>query len=663
MGGTGPCAGQRAYVIAMAAWACLAGSAMAQSPGAPAAGAPGAQFDPDVVVYRDIGVPMRDGTRLATDIYLPARNGAVDPQQQFAVVLVRTPYSKLEPLPVGVTTYLPKHGYAVVVQDTRGTNGSEGVLEPMLNEGWGAKQDGADTIAWLIHQPWSNGKVGTTGMSYLGGVQLLVATMNIPGFVTGVIQVPAVNQFGKGWVYDGQLLDLGTVAPWVLGMAPTVAAKSPAAVRDAILADQAAAGGPTGWEVERVWKLLKGHSLRDIPIARHVPFWHEWLGHRDDPTYFAGNDVAARFAQVNTPLLHWAGWYDLFQRNSIDAYEGIKSHGASASAREGQRLIVGPWAHVRCDHCRQFPGSWVDDSEATRAWMDWQMGDVRNPVFDCPVIVYVMGADRWRAEDSWPLAGTVRTTYYLHGNGRANGSRGDGRLSVEKPTTTERADSYLSDPSNPVPSLGGHVLFGGPRDQQVNERRTDVLVYSTPPLREDVEVTGHVRATLYASSSATDTDWHVKLIDVFPDGRAYNIVNGAVRARYRKSRTAPTALTPGSIEAYDVDLWSTSIVFPKGHCIRVEIASSDYPNSDLNPNQFIDLSDATAKDYIVARQKIFHDATHPSSIELPVIPAGRARNWIPTPFPAGPEGRFYLNETALPGPQPTELPATELRRQ
>ncbi len=654
---------RRAWIVAIAAFACLASSAMAQAPEAHTAGAPAVRVDHDIVVFRDIMVPMRDGARLATDIYLPARNGAVDPAERFPIVLVRTPYNKLEPLPVGVTSYLPKHGYAVVVQDARGTNKSEGVFEPMLNESWGAKQDGADTIAWLIRQPWSNGKVGTTGMSYLGGVQLLIATMNIPGFVTGVIQVPAVNQFGKGWVYDGDMFDLGTNAPWVLGMAPTVAAKSPPAIRDAILADQTAAGGPIGWEDERVWTLLKGRSLRDAPIARHIPFWQEWLNHRDDPTYFANNDAAVRFNQVNKPLLHWTGWYDLFHRNSIDAYESIKSHGATASAREGQRLIIGPWAHVQCGQCRQFPGSQVDDSVATRAWMDWQMGGRRDPVFDHPVIIYVMGADRWRAEDSWPLAGTVRTKYYLHSNGRANSSGSDGSISTYKPMAAEPADSYISDPSSPVPSLGGHVLYGGPRDQQMNERRTDVLIYSTPPLSEDVEVTGHVRATLYASSSATDTDWHIKLIDVFPDGRAYNVVNSAVRARYRKSRTAPTALTPGSIEAYDVDLWSTSNVFRKDHRIRVEIASSDYPSSDLNPNQFMDLSEATAKDYVVAQQKIFHDATHPSSIELPIIPAERARKWIPTPFPKGAAGRFYPNLAPLPEPQPTELPTTELRRQ
>lgn len=654
---------RRVWIVAIAACACLASSAVAQSPSeAHTAAAPAVRVDPDVVVFRNIMVPMRDGARLATDIYLPSRNGVVDPTARYPVVLVRTPYGKLEPLPVGVTTYLPKHGYAVVVQDARGTNQSDGVFEPMLNESWGAKQDGADTIAWLIRQPWSNGKVGTTGMSYLGGVQLLIATMNVSGFVTGVIQVPAVNQFGKGWVYDGHMFDLGTNAPWVLGMASTVAAKSPPAIREAILADVTAAGGPIGLPDERALTLLNGRSLRDVPIARHIPFWQEWLDHRDNPAYFANNDVAVRFNKVTTPLLHWTGWYDLFHRNSIDAYEGIRAHGASASAREGQRLIVGPWAHVQCGQCRQFPGSQVDDTVATRAWMDWQMGGMRDPVFDHPVIIYVMGADRWRAEDSWPLAGTVRTKYYLHSNGRANSSGGDGRLSTQKPKSTESADSYMSDPSSPVPSLGGHGLFGGPRDQQMNERRSDLLTYSTPPLSEDVEVTGHVRAMLYASSSATDTDWHIKLIDVFPDGRAYNITNGAVRARYRKSRTAPTALTPSSVEAYDVDLWSTSIVFRKGHRIRVEIASSDYPNTDLNPNRFIDLSKATQNDYVVAHQKIFHDAAHPSSIELPIIPAERPRKWIPTPFPAGPEGRFYPNLEPLPEPQPKEMPAAELHR-
>ncbi len=658
------CAAIGAVVIC----ASLANSAMAQSPterntgdSAPKSAQPA--MDPNVVVFRDIMVPMRDGTRLATDVYMPSQNSVVDPSARFPIVLVRTPYGKANAEPLGATSYLPQHGYAVVVQDVRGTNHSDGVFEPMLNESWGTKQDGADTIAWLTRQPWSDGKVGMTGLSYLGGVQLLIATMNIPSFITGVIQVPAVNQFGKGWIYNGDMLDLGCVAPWTIGMAPTVAAKAPPEIRAAIAADEGAAGGPFSWgDSEKIWPLLKGHSLRDVPIARHVPFWQEWLSHRDDPAFFANSDAAARFNEVSRPLLHWSGWYDLFQRNSVDAFEDIGAHGANASARDGQRLLIGPWSHGLCSDCRQYPGSQVDDVVATEAWMDVQMRGKRNAVFEHRVIIYVMGVDRWRAEDSWPLPGTVRTRYYLHSGGRANSSSGNGSLSAEKPDKAESVDSFAYDPAKPLPSLGGHSLYGGSRDQQINERRSDVLTYSTPPLSEDIEVTGHVRATLYASSSATDTDWHVKLIDVFPDGRAFNITNGAVRARYRKSRTAPTALKPGAIETYDLDLWSTSNVFLKGHRIRVEIASSDYPNTDLNPNRFIDLSTATEKDYVVADQRVLHDAAHPSSIELPIIPAKRARTWIPTPFPTGPEGRFYLREDPLSGPQPKQLAAAQLLR-
>jgi uncharacterized protein len=658
--------GRRALLAGLMLIGGLSNSALPQSPTAENASAAAVhdplRADPDFVVYRDVMVPMRDGVRLATDVYLPSRNGFADPTARFPIVLIRTPYDKLLPdTPVGSASYLTKHGYAVVIQDVRGTNRSEGVFEPMVNESWGVKQDGADTIAWLVRQRWSDGKVGTTGISYLGGVQLLVASMNVPGLITEMVEAPAVNQFGKGWVYNGDMLDLGANADWVVAMAPTVAAKAPREIHDAIVADEKATGGPFSWkDSEKIWALLKGGSLRDLPIARYVPFWRQWLDHRDDPAFFANSDAAARFAKVTIPLFHWVGWYDLFQRNSIDAYEGITAHGATLAARQGQRLLVGPWSHGLCDECRQFPDARLDDSAATGAWMDFQMRAKPNPIFDHPVILYVMGANRWRAEDAWPPTGSVPTRYYFHSDGRANGSTGGGALTAIKPSGSEGPDSYIYDPEKPLPSLAGHSLFGGSRDQQANERRADVLVYATPPLTEDVEVTGHVRATLYAASSATDTDWHLKLVDVFPDGRAFNVANGAVRARYRLSRTKPTPLSPGKVEVYELDLWSTSNVFEKGHRIRVEIASSDFPNTDLNPNKFIDLSTATAKDYVVAHQTVFHDASRPSSIELPIIPAKRSRNWIPTPFATGPEGRFFLREEAMPEAQPKVIDAAML---
>jgi putative CocE/NonD family hydrolase len=247
------------------------------------------------------------------------------------------------------------------------------------------------------------------------------------------------------------------------------------------------------------------------------------------------------------------------------------------------------------------------------------------------VFIYVFGENRWRAEQAWPLPDAVPTKYYLHSGGSANTSSGDGTLSLEKPGA-EQLDHYTADPANPVPTLLEHFFIGGRTDQSSNEKRNDVLVYSTPPLNEDVEVTGYIKATLYAASDATDTDFIMKLVDVDLNGTVNNLVTGGVRGRYRKSRTAPEALTPGKIERYEIAMRATSNVFKKGHRIRVEVMSSDAYMYDVNPNQFVDLRTATAKDYVVAEQTIYHSEEYPSLIELPVIPVGREREWIDWPY-------------------------------
>ncbi len=352
-------------------------------------------------------------------------------------------------------------------------------------------------------------------------------------------------------------------------------------------------------------------------------------------------------------MFHLVSWFDLFLNSSLDSYMGLSAHAATPEARAGQRLVIGPWTHAfdPTPGLRKFPGSEFNDLAAAAAWFDQQGRGVRHPVFDHKVIHYVMGANRWRAEESWPPQGIRTTAFYL---------RGDGLLSVEPPRDDKAEDRYRYDPADPTPSLRGQALLGGCVDQRPNEGRKDRLVYTTAPLDQDVEIAGPVRLRLFASSSATDTDWHVKLIDVFPDGTAYNLTSGAVRARYRTSRTAPTALTPGAIESYDVDMMATSNVFAKGHGIRVVIESSDYPYFDRNPNAFVDLARATSADYVVAEQHIHRDAAHPSRIDLPVIPADRERRWIDQPFWEDRSFAFALTMPDLRKPELPELRAADL---
>lgn len=611
-------------------------------------------INPEKLVCRAIKIPMRDGTILTADLYLGAQVTGPAP-----VVLIRTPYQRqFVASRFNLQPFLDR-GYALMFQDVRGTGEAEGILDPLMNEA----ADGTDTIAWLIEQPWCNGQVGTTGASYMGGTQIQLAIRPVPGHVTGFLQVPAGNIFGRGMIYDGNLMALETAAPWSVMMAVSTLDRFPPDVASAIREDLATQNVPFLAPLAEgdAFTFLKAFSPRTIPVARHVPFWHRWLDNRENPDFFDRAEITSRVRGVTRPLMHFSGWYDLFLRNSLEAYTGITAEGATREAREGQRLIIGPWNHIFNAEVRQFPGADVDDAALGAAWMDFHLQGKPHPTFDHPVIIYVMGENRWRAEPEWPCRGTVPTNFYLHSEGGANSVKGNGVLSTSAPLAGAPADHFRSDPADPIRSLGGHSVNGGATDQRPNAHRQDILVYTTEPLEEDVEVTGEVSATVYAASSATDTDWFVRLIDVFPDGIAYNILSGGTRARYRKSRTAPEALTPDEVVAYKIDLSSTSNIFKKGHKIRVEIACSDFPNYDRNPNSFVDLASATISDFVVAEQTIFHDASRPSSITLPIIPAERERSWIDTPFEAEPGEHAYTRyNESIPPPSFREIVVTEL---
>lgn len=596
-----------------------------------ALGRPTASGQPDatLVAYRGLTMTMTDGARLSGDLYLPGVDGAADLSRRYDTLLIRTPYGRSTPDQAMTAKAYTARGYAVLVQDARGTGASDGAMEPMRNESWGPNQDGAETVAWLRRQPWSSGRVVTAGPSYLGGVQLLLAAMDPPGLETAFVQMPAVNQFEGNWVYtDGGLLDLLTAAPWADMMAKAIASRaSPLAPHEL----GAAIDFP---DFIGFAKSTQGQALRDIPALKDVPFWHEWLDHWDDAAYFDVNDVFSRLSNVSKPLLLYGGWFDLFLKNTTRAYDSIRRNAATPAARTGSCLIIGPWAHgIPLNDSRTFADSGVDYLALGAAWMDHRLNEGPSP-FRSPVTIYVMGENRWRSEAAWPLPDTHRTRLYLQSDGHANGAAGDGVLRAEMPRHAQASDRYRSDPAHPAPSRGGHSLVGGCVEQHPIESRNDVLVYSTPPLEEDVEVTGEVAATLFAATSGTDTDWHVKLIDVFPDGRAYNVAQGSLRARYRFGRAVPRPVVPGEIAEYRISLWSTSNVFKKGHRIRLTVSSSDFPNTDVNPNRYVDMTRSGLKDYEVADQTIFHDPRRASFVDLPVIPQGRARDWIDPPFPA-----------------------------
>jgi putative CocE/NonD family hydrolase len=377
--------------------------------------------------------------------------------------------------------------------------------------------------------------------------------------------------------------------------------------------------------------------LENVPWLRLIPsIWQDVLDAVETPAFFAANDIRANLHDIAVPIYHLGGWFDPFLRNSIDHYKG------AAAASPDQRLIIGPWTHAGMARGfageTAFPNSAFDEIGYALAWHDrWLRGAPALLQQEHPVILYVMGANRWRAEDAWPLPGTRVTTYYL---------RADGLLSPEAPGRHEPPESYRYDPHNPMPSPEtGPGMGMGRNDVSTLLQRDDVLVYATAPLLEPIEITGEISATLFAASSATDTDWMLRLVDITPDGEAFHIVDGVMRARYRTSRTSPLPLTPGAVERYDVNLWATSLVLDRGHRLALVISSSNFPKYDRHPNTYADLRKTTEHDFLVATQVVHHTTMWPSAIHLPIIQIEDHQQWIPNPMP------YSESVTGLPAPR------------
>jgi len=601
-------------------------------------------------LYRDVRVPMRDGVELATDIYLPSSADGVPASGPFAVILSRTPYDKGRNMSLTNTLTAVQRGFAVAVQDVRGRYASQGTFRLMLDDG----PDGTDALAWLGRQPWSNGRIGMVGVSYLGATQMVVLSNQPPQLVSAFSEQPSSDQFTQQTFHSGALT-LSNVAGWGGNAASAdLLARLPESQRADAQAD-----------LTRFQELgVSAYGtlpLKEMPFLRRIPaVWADLLGHWDDPSFFAPNSVAPTLTRLTIPVYHLGGWYDLFLRNTITHYEAASSTAGWPEVRAKQRLIIGPWMHggmsqPRAGECT-FPDGALDDGGYALAWHDhWLRGAAPHPAFAHPVILYVIGANRWRAEPSWPLPGTTMRAYYLHSAGRAATAAGDGTLTAEHPSAAESPDTFHYDPRDPVPSLGGTIPpAAGRNDQRPLLNRQDVLVYRTPPLERDLEVTGRVSAVLYASSSCTDTDWTAKLVDVHPDGSWYHVVEGIIRARYRASRTSPQALTPGQVERYEIDMWATSTLFPAGHSIALLVSSSNFPTYDRNPNVLMDLRDATEADFQVAEQRVHHSADHASHLLLPIVDTAQHTNWIANPMPhQGPPPRLPVVVERPAGALPT----------
>ncbi len=509
-------------------------------------------------------VPMRDGVKLATDIILPKGEG------KWPVILMRTPYGRNDEGGLSMAGgIVAKFGYAVVSQDMRGRGDSEGEDYPIFAScGWDELQDGYDTIEWIAKQPWCNGKIGQFGASALGISANATAPSRPPHLTCQFVVVAASDIYRQGATFNGTPLKALS----------------------------------EGW--------VKNTKLD----PRNLDLWRKHPDYDDFWKKYSPESVADR---VNVPVCFVGGWYDIFTQGTIDSFVSIQ-HKGDVGARGKCRLVMGPWAHGSfADETMKYPANanMMTQVPELLGWYNkWCKGIDIEPNRP-PVRYYVMGAcgepeapgNVWRNVNDWPVP-SESVAYYFHEGGV---------LSPEKPTESKASASYRYDPNDPVPTIGGSnlTLKKGPMDQRPVEKRPDVVLFTTPVLTEPVEATGRIRAKLWASSSCKDTDFTVKLTDVYPDGRSMLVVDGVISARYRESTSHKKMMEPGKVYEFDIDLWSTSIIFNKGHRIRVAISSSNYPRFEANPNT----GEPRAENgkMRVAKNTIYFDRSRPSHIVLP----------------------------------------------
>ncbi|MGD0629236.1 MAG: CocE/NonD family hydrolase [Terracidiphilus sp.] len=575
--------------------------------GQPALGAaPAAQ----AVVEHGATMKTRDGVALRADIYRPAGEGP------FPVLLTRTPYNKDNFAGFGQEG--ATRGFMVVAQDVRGRYTSDGEWYPFKHE----SDDGYDTVEWAAALPHSNGKVGMFSGSYVGATQMLAAIAH-PPHLAGICPVVTASNYHENWTYQGGAFEQWFNESWTSGLAQDT-------LNRVIHENTNARVGSTVLPLNQypVFNVPPPQNAAGLTSAV-APYFLDWLAHPSYDDYWKQWSIEENFQNIQVPVLTIAAWYDIFQGGSLRNYMGIKEHGGSDAARKGQHLLVAIGGHSgwgrKIGDMDFGPEAKFDENEVTLDWYDYLFLGKQNEFSGKPVRIFVMGKNEWRDEDNWPLQRAKETRYFLHSSRNANSIGGDGALSTAAPGA-EAADSYVYDPANPVPTVGGPLccdathLAAGPRNQKEVEARQDVLVFSTPPLTEDVEVTGPETLDLFAKTSAADTDFTGKLVDVAPDGTAINLTEGILRARYREStKAAPKPITPGEVYEYKIDLWSTSNVFLKGHRIRLEVSSSNFPRFDRNLNTGKD--DATDGEMVKATNTVLHDAAHPSALILPVVAA------------------------------------------
>ncbi|MEE2822203.1 MAG: CocE/NonD family hydrolase [Acidobacteriota bacterium] len=545
--------------------------------------------------HQEVRVEMRDGIYLAADLYLPTAAGP------FPTLVRKTPYSRergKEAAKVFTT-----NGYAVLIVSQRGRFGSEGIFHQARNEGWLEHPDGYDTIEWAAQQSWSNGKIGTYGISSDAQWQLSTAPTRPPSLYAMFASYAAHHRIG-GRMERGVHTSAGPTWHYNNNAVPRPLRTT---------ADYAA------WLA--AWKQTR---LPFIASFLHPEIVEQFV-HNTYDDYWRDIDPATRYTDFDVPIYHESGWYDRYVRWSFQNFNQISQEGHSQRTRESQKVIMGPWVHggdlpPETDTAYFGPAAKIDRQKLQLRWFDYWLKDLDTGIMDEPALrIYLMGADQWLEGDTWPLPDTTYVPYYFRsGTGKPSGSLNDGRL-LKLPPTSEKPDEYVHDPYNPIPTIGGHGGYGrmwtmGPQDNRPAESR--ILTFTTDPLQQDLEVVGEIQARFFASSSAPDTDFVLTLTDVYPNGYSALLRQNVIRGRYRLSQEKESLLKPGQVYEFSFALDAIANLFKTGHRIRISIASSSFPSYLPNPGTAEPMHLVTHA--VTAHNRIYHDSRYPSSIQFPI---------------------------------------------
>ena len=572
-------------------------------------------------------VPMRDGVNLSTDLYFPEGLSG-----RLPVILIRTPYDKTAKWVTPSADMFAEQGYVVALQDVRSRFESEG---QNFLENSAEPEDGYDAVNWLAAQPWSSGKIGTYGCSYLGEAQYEQAKLRNQHLLAMIPQNAGPLRYHNFGITTGGALELAGSLRWHIENASKIHPRLPTDVPRSEFV-QAAKYFDLNPIVPKVdySSLFKSLPLLDMTDRVGAPpsHWQDIVSHESGDLWWEHLGYIKDTDRFDVPALHVTSWYDLGAAQTIELFQLLRTNAESTRGRDNQFIIISPTTHCKSeqvtDHTivgqREVGDAQFDFYGLYLRWFDHWLKETDNGVTKIPhVQYYVMGKDEWRSAEEWPLPHTVFTNYYLHSGGQANSRFGDGTMSP-KPPDRELSDHYTYDPMTPVPSVGGPQCCTGKEapagsyDQSEVEARNDMLVYTTPVLEQGIEVTGPIRAVLYVSSSARDTDFTAKLVDVCPDGTGYNVQEGILRARYREGLDRKVWMNPDGVYKVEVDLEVTSNYFGSGHRIRLEISSSNFPRFDRNLNTGGNNYDETK--WVVAKSTIHHSKQYPSHVVLPIIP-------------------------------------------